>query len=190
MTLTSILLAVVAPIMPRLMPGGAPRGPALRLLKSPKPLETDLGPLRTQVTDSPCRDLSPVVSHLRLVEDDGSKNTDLYLNEKNGSDASADLSDADAYWDRLDELKTAGTRAFAKWMRDHQIYGDLSLRELMSAYGEFCWTFDLKPLSERCLQNRLKASGFATSRPPGKIVDGKLHRPTKYRVKPAAKRAA
>lgn len=101
--------------------------------------------------------------------------------------ASADL---DTYWDRVDGLKIGSARAFSRWMREHDLSGDLSLRELMSFYTEFCWTLDLRPLSERSLLNRLKKAGFETSRPPATIVEGKLHRPTVYRLKRQQRRAA
>lgn len=154
----------------------------------PKPVE-DLGPFPVKAEDSPCHALPLATSSpARRVLSNASE--PLQFKDKNASDASRDGSDVDTYWDRVDGLKVASARAFARWMHAQNLYADMSLRHLMSLYAEYCWTFDLKPLSERSLLNRLKKAGFETCRPPATVVDGKLRRPTVYRLRRQARRAA
>lgn len=185
---TLILSATIFPF-PLGLKGDRVRGRSVREGLSPSPFPTPFNaePVRPTMTDPHGLSVAsePVVGPVQ----DASQDRVIPLADKK-KNASRNVTDLDTYWDRMDGLKVASTRAFARWMREQNLYGDLSLRDLMSVYTEFCWTYDLKPLSERSLLNRLKKAGFETRRPPATVVDKKLHRPTIYRLKRQTRRLA
>lgn len=77
--------------------------------------------------------------------------------------------------------KLASTRAFVKWWRSlEDIPHEITQRYLLSLYAEFCEVENVIPLSDRQLLNKIKSHGVNARRPPAKIVDGKMHRPTLY----------
>lgn len=96
----------------------------------------------------------------------------------------------DDYWGRLDRLKPASTRSFVRWLKASDVSGDLSHRALLAFYAEYCEFADVRPLSERQLVNHIKDFGIKTLRPSAKVVNGKQHRPTIYRIRGQQKRAA
>lgn len=85
--------------------------------------------------------------------------------------------------------KAASTRAFVKWWRGlSDVPAEISMRYLLGLYAEYCELENVAPLSERQLQCKLKTNGVESYRGETKIVNGKMHRPTIYRIR--AKRGA
>lgn len=82
--------------------------------------------------------------------------------------------------------KLASTRAFVKWWRTvSEVPNEVTQRYLCALYGEFCEHEHLVPLSDRQLLNKIKQHGVESYRPPARIVRGKMHRPTFYKLKRA-----
>lgn len=80
--------------------------------------------------------------------------------------------------------RAASTRAFVRWWRGlSDVPGEISQRYLLGLYAEFCEVENVAPLSDRQLLNKLKTSGVESFRAPTKIVNGKMHRPTVYRIR-------
>lgn len=80
--------------------------------------------------------------------------------------------------------RAASTRAFVKWWRGlSDVPAEISQRYLLGLYAEFCEVENVAPLSDRQLLNKLKTNGVEVSRAQTKIVNGKMHRPTVYRLK-------
>jgi len=80
--------------------------------------------------------------------------------------------------------KLASTRAFVKWWRarpgsSHEV----SQSDLIKLYAEYCEIENVIPLSDRQLLNKIKTAGVEAFRKPAKIVNGKNHRPTAYRLR-------
>lgn len=85
--------------------------------------------------------------------------------------------------------RAASTRAFVRWWRGlSDVPAEISQRYLLGLYAEFCEVENVAPLSDRQLLNKLKTNGVESFRAPTKIVNGKMHRPTIYRIR--AKRGA
>ena len=92
-----------------------------------------------------------------------------------------DLSD-----ERKKRRRKASTRQFTIWLaRLDDVPAEITQRVLLSLYAEYCEVHDKRPLTDRTLLNCLKEHGVSTRRPSAKIVNGKQHRPTMYRIKPA-----
>mgnify|MGYP000222723476 CR=1 FL=1 len=80
--------------------------------------------------------------------------------------------------------RAASTRAFVKWWRGlSDVPAEISMRYLLGLYAEYCELENVAPLSERQLQCKLKTNGVESYRGETKIVNGKMHRPTVYRLK-------
>lgn len=80
--------------------------------------------------------------------------------------------------------KLASTRAFVKWWRTlPDVPHEVSQRYLCALYAEYCEHENVVPMSDRQLLNKIKQHGVETFRKPARIVDGKQHRPTAYRLK-------
>ena len=80
--------------------------------------------------------------------------------------------------------KLASTRAFVKWWRTlPDVPHEVSQRYLCALYAEYCEIENVIPLSDRQLVNKIKTAGVESFRKPAKIVNGKNHRPTCYRIK-------
>lgn len=96
--------------------------------------------------------------------------------------------------------KKASTRAFVKWLRMADLspterkrvtaQGGFTQRDMIGLYSEFCELAHVEPLSDRQLMNKVKSCGIETYRPPAKVVNGKMHRPTIYKLKPERQRRA
>lgn len=81
-------------------------------------------------------------------------------------------------------LPVASTSGFVTWLRDHGQARWFSHRTLLTLYLEYCILTERRPLSTRKLVNTVKDHGIETSRPPAKVVGGKLQRRIFYRVRP------
>ena len=80
--------------------------------------------------------------------------------------------------------KLASTRAFVKWWRTlPDVPHEVSQRYLCALYAEYCEIENVIPLSDRQLVNKIKTAGVESFRKPAKIVNGKNHRPTCYRLR-------
>ena len=80
--------------------------------------------------------------------------------------------------------KLASTRAFVKWWRTiPDVPHEVSQRYLCALYAEYCEHENVLPLSDRQLLNKIKQHGVETFRKPARIVYGKQHRPTAYRLR-------
>ncbi|MBK8255653.1 MAG: hypothetical protein IPK82_23685 [Polyangiaceae bacterium] len=80
--------------------------------------------------------------------------------------------------------RLASTRAFVKWWRTlPDVPGEVSQRYLCALYAEYCEHENVVPLSDRQLVNKIKQHGVEAFRKPAKIVGGKQHRPTAYRLR-------
>lgn len=120
------------------------------------------------------------------------------------TDVSADVSDTSSGQTGPETStapsKTASPRAFVKWWRaldearkqlqdGHRCRGvvlpsEVTQRVLLGLYAEFCEGENLIPLSDRQLLNKIKSHGVRVRRPPAKLVDGKLRRPSMYSLAP------
>lgn len=80
--------------------------------------------------------------------------------------------------------KLASARAFVKWWRTlSDVPHEVSQRYLCALYAEYCEIENVIPLSDRQLLNKIKQHGVEAFRKPAKIVNGKNHRPTAYRLR-------
>lgn len=80
--------------------------------------------------------------------------------------------------------KLASTRAFVKWWRTlPDVPHEVSQRYLCALYAEYCEIENVIPLTDRQLVNKIKTAGVESFRKPAKIVNGKNHRPTCYRLR-------
>ncbi len=80
--------------------------------------------------------------------------------------------------------KSASTRAFVKWWRARPAAAhEVSQADLIKLYAEYCEIENVLPLSDRQLVNKIKTAGVESFRRPAKIVNGKHHRPTCYRIR-------
>jgi hypothetical protein len=86
-------------------------------------------------------------------------------------------------------LPPADTAAFIGWLRANNEFGELSKRRLLSLYAEFC-EFTFEPVSTGRLMRQLGEQGVVKRRIAPKVVNGKYHSPTVYRVLPIALGAA
>lgn len=80
-------------------------------------------------------------------------------------------------------LPPADTTAFIDWLRANNEFGELSKRRLLTLYAEFC-EFTFEPVSTGRLMRQLKEQGVIKRRIAAKVVNGKYHSPTVYRVLP------
>ena len=104
-------------------------------------------------------------------------------------DASCDAS-CDTSRPSAAPVKKASTRAFVKWWRGlDDVPAVIPQRMMLSLYHEFCDYHDLLPLSDRQLLNKIKSCGVEKYRPPAKVVAGRMHRPTIYRLKAQGRRS-
>lgn len=94
------------------------------------------------------------------------------------------------FWAGVEKLKPAATRSFVRWLRSHDVSATISQRALLTYYLEYCEYANVRPLTDRSLFNKLKKAGVETFRPPATVIDGRLHRPTMYRVRNQSRRAA
>ena len=80
-------------------------------------------------------------------------------------------------------LPPANTAAFVDWLRHNNEFGEMPKRRLLSLYAEFCdSTFE--PVSTGRLMRQLTECGIAKRRVAPKVINGKYHSPTVYRVLP------
>lgn len=80
--------------------------------------------------------------------------------------------------------RLASTRAFVKWWRTlPDVPAEVSQRYLCALYAEYCEHDHVVPLSDRQLVNKIKGHGVESFRKPAKIINGKHHRPTAYRIR-------
>lgn len=104
------------------------------------------------------------------------------------TDVSADVSDTSSGQTGLETspaTKAASTRAFVRWWRAlEDVPREVTQRYLLGLYAEFCEHDNLIPLSDRQLLNKIKSHGVRVRRPPAKLVDGKLRRPSMYSLAP------
>ena len=92
--------------------------------------------------------------------------------------------------DAYEKRRTASTRKFVRWLRENYASEDMSRTRLLARYFEYVELHDQKPVTERHLLNCISDYGVEKTRPTGRVVDGKLTRPTTYRVKSIRGRAA
>lgn len=119
----------------------------------------------------PVLDLSDVVPDVSDVIPDQSRNTSAV-----SPDTSVRPSEP--------ATKLASTRAFVKWWRTlPDVPHEVSQRYLCALYAEYCEIENVIPLSDRQLVNKIKTAGVESFRKPAKIVNGKNHRPTCYRLR-------
>jgi hypothetical protein len=80
-------------------------------------------------------------------------------------------------------LPPANTGAFVDWLRHNNEFGEMSKRRLLTLYAEFCdSTFE--PVSTGRLMRQLTECGIVKRRVAPKVINGKYHSPTVYRVLP------
>ena len=80
-------------------------------------------------------------------------------------------------------LPPADTEAFIGWLRANDEFGELSKRRLLTLYAEFCES-TFEPVSTGRLMRQLGEQGVIKRRIAAKVVNGKYHSPTVYRVLP------
>jgi len=80
-------------------------------------------------------------------------------------------------------LPPADTATFVEWLRANDELGELSKRRLLTLYAEFCES-TFEPVSTGRLMRQLGEQGVLKRRVPVKVVNGKYHSPTVYRVLP------
>jgi hypothetical protein len=80
-------------------------------------------------------------------------------------------------------LPPANTAAFVGWLRANKEFGEMTKRRLFSLYAEFCESA-FEPVSAGRLMRQLGAQGVVKRRIAPKVINGKYHSPTVYRVLP------
>lgn len=86
-------------------------------------------------------------------------------------------------------LPPASTAGFVVWLRQINEFGEMSKRRLLSLYAEYCDNA-FEPVSTGRLMRQLGEQGVIKRRVPVKVVNGKYHSPTVYRVLPEQLRRA
>ena len=131
----------------------------------------------------PVRQYPPLAFDAEIVEPDSSPDdpSDVSDRSVDVSGRTIDLSD-----ERKKRKRKASTRQFTLWLtRLDDVPAEITQRVLLSLYAEYCEVHDKRALTDRTLLNCLKEHGISTRRPSAKIVNGRQHRPTLYRIKPA-----
>lgn len=80
-------------------------------------------------------------------------------------------------------LVPASTTAFVGWLREINEFGEMPKRRLLSLYAEFCENA-FEPVSTGRLMRQIGECGIVKRRLAPRIVHGKYHSPTVYRVLP------
>ena len=80
-------------------------------------------------------------------------------------------------------LVPANTAAFVCWLREINEFGEMPKRRLLSLYAEFCENA-FEPVSTGRLMRQIGECGVVKRRLAPRIVHGKYHSPTVYRVLP------
>lgn len=86
-------------------------------------------------------------------------------------------------------LPPASTPGFVNWLKQINEFGEMPKRRLLSLYAEYCESA-FEPVSTGRLMRQLTDSGVAKRRLAPRIVNGKYHSPTVYRVLPDQMRRA
>lgn len=86
-------------------------------------------------------------------------------------------------------LVPASTFAFVGWLREINEFGEMPKRRLLSLYAEFCENA-FEPVSTGRLMRQLGECGVVKRRLAPRVVHGKYHSPTVYRVLPEQTRRA
>lgn len=86
-------------------------------------------------------------------------------------------------------LVPANTAAFVGWLREINEFGEMPKRRLLSLYAEFCENA-FEPVSTGRLMRQLGECGVVKRRLAPRVVHGKYHSPTVYRVLPVQMRRA
>jgi hypothetical protein len=89
-----------------------------------------------------------------------------------------------------DKTSQSGFWPFVLWLREWNHYGKIDVDELWDRYLIFCALRGIKAKKKRSLVNNITRYGVTRHRLAPKVVNGKYHSPTVYRVLPEAQRRA